>query len=67
MTNEVSRVTLVDYVARRMRSDIEDQGGVDGFCELLRVHPEKCLSDLARGAVDCVDLGGCLHHRVIPR
>lgn len=67
MTEEVSRSKLVEYVARRMLSDIEDHGGVDDFCEKLCSFPEKYLSDLALGAVDCIDLGNCLHPRVVSR
>lgn len=65
MTKEVSRTNLVEYVARRMLSDMEDHGGVDEFCEKMCAFPEQYLSDLALGAVDCIDLSQCLHPRVI--
>jgi hypothetical protein len=64
MTKEIKRAALVEYVARRMLSDMEDHGGVEEFCEKLMGFPEQYLTDLASGAVDCIDLSQCLHPRV---
>ena len=52
---------LVEYVARRMLSDMEDHGGVEDFCEKLCGFPEQYLSELAAGAIDCIGLSGRLN------
>jgi hypothetical protein len=67
-----SDINLIEHVARRMLDEIIEQGGEDGdiardiddFCEKLQSHPEKYLSVLATGAIDCVSLSNCLHPRV---
>ena len=51
---------LIERVARRMLADMEDHGGVDDFCEKLLGYPEQYLSELAAGAIDCIDLSGRL-------
>lgn len=65
MTHFIKRSDLVEFVARRMLSDMEDHGGVDEFCEKLQGFPEQYLTDLALGAIDCIDLSECLHPRVV--
>jgi hypothetical protein len=65
LTKEVQHRQLVEAVARRMLSDMEDHGGVDEFCGKLQSYPEQYLSELALGALDCVALSDCLHPRVI--
>jgi len=65
MTQEVMHKDLVEFVARRLLSEIEDHGGVDEFCEKLQSFPEQYLTDLAIGAIDCISLGGCLSPRVV--
>lgn len=64
MTRPVPHSKLVEYVARRLLTEIEDHGGLGEFCEKLQASPEQYLTDLAIGAIDCVALGGCLHPRV---
>jgi len=64
MTRPVPHSKLVEYVARRMLSDMEDHGGVDEFCEKLTAFPEQYLTELAAGAIDCISLSECLSPRV---
>jgi hypothetical protein len=64
MTQPVMHRDLVEAVARRLLSEMEDHGGVDEFCEKLMAFPEQYLTDLALGVVDCVGLSGALHPRV---
>lgn len=65
MTEEISREQLADYIATRLKSDMEDHGGIPEFFEKLQAHPDQYISDLAWGAIDCIDLSGCLSPRVI--
>ena len=44
MTRPVPHSQLVEFVARRMLSDMEDHGGVDEFCEK---HGFQTLTDYA--------------------
>ncbi len=64
MTRPVPHSQLVEFVARRMLSDMEDHGGVDEFCEKLTAFPEQYLTELAIGAIDCISLRECLSPRV---
>lgn len=64
MTRPVPHSQLVEFVARRMLSDMEDHGGVDEFCEKLTAFPEQYLTELAIGAIDCISLSECLSPRV---
>lgn len=64
MTRPVLHSQLVEIVARRMLSDMEDHGGVDEFCEKLMAFPEQYLTELAIGAIDCISFSECLSPRV---
>lgn len=64
MTQEVEHSSLVEFVARRLLSEMEDHGGVDEFCEKIQSYPEQYLTDLAIAAIDCIGLSECLHPRV---
>lgn len=64
MTRPVPHSKLVECVARRLLSEMEDHGGVDEFCEKLTDSPEQYLSYLASGAIDCISLSDCLSPRI---
>lgn len=56
----LTREKLADYLVKRFWQEIEEQGGLNDFAEELQAYPEFVLEDLARAAVDHVQLCGAL-------
>lgn len=45
-------LSLEKRVARRLRAEMEDHGGVVEFCEKLVAFPDQYITDLAVAAID---------------